>query len=81
VGYSVAISVMPKPDVADPQGATIERALPALGFEGVSGVRVGKRIELEIEAGDGDEARTRAQQMCDRLLANTVIETYEVTLL
>ena len=69
---------MPRPGVADPQGATIERALPLLGYGGVAGVRVGKRIELTVEAPDRDEARARALAMCERLLANPVIETFDV---
>lgn len=69
---------MLKEGIADPQGQTIERALPALGFDGVDGVRVGKRIELEVEAHDPTDARVRIDEMCERLLANPVIEAYEV---
>jgi phosphoribosylformylglycinamidine synthase len=71
---------MLKPGIADPQGQTIERALPALGYDGVSEVRVGKQIHLDVEAGDPDEARTQVLDMCERLLANPVIESYEVTI-
>ncbi|HEX2234769.1 MAG TPA: phosphoribosylformylglycinamidine synthase subunit PurS [Actinomycetota bacterium] len=78
--WSVRVNVMPKAGIADPQGQTIARALPALGYGGVSGVRVGKRIELEVEAADAEEARARAVDMCERLLANPVIESFEVTL-
>lgn len=77
--YSVKVSVMLKDGIADPQGQTIERALPALGFEGVHGVRVGKIITLSLDANDQDDARSRAVDMCDKLLANPVIETYEVS--
>jgi phosphoribosylformylglycinamidine synthase PurS subunit len=70
---------MLKAGIADPQGQTIERALPALGYMGVSDVRVGKRIELTVQAADEAEARGRVLEMCDRLLANSVIESYEVT--
>ena len=76
--YAVRVSVMPKPGIADPQGQTIERALPALGFGGVSRVRVGKRIDLDLEAADRDVARAVAAEMCERLLANTVLETFEI---
>ena len=76
--YKARVSVMLKPGIADPQGQTIERALPALGFEGVGGVRVGKRIELEVEASDPEGARALVLEMCERLLANPVIESYEV---
>lgn len=78
--FSVLVNVMPKAGISDPQGQTIERALPALGYTGVSGVRVGKRIVLEVEAGTEDEARARVTEMCERLLANTVIEAYEVSI-
>lgn len=73
------VNVMLKEGIADPQGQTIEKALPALGFSGVGDVRVGKRIRLAVEAADESEARERVQQMCERLLANPVIESYEVT--
>jgi phosphoribosylformylglycinamidine synthase PurS subunit len=76
--YSAEVSVMLKDGIADPQGQTIERALPALGYKGVSAVRVGKRIVLQVEASDSNEAHRRVTEMCDRLLANPVIETYEV---
>jgi phosphoribosylformylglycinamidine synthase subunit PurS len=76
--YTASVNVMLKDGISDPQGQTIERALPALGYEGVSGVRVGKRIDLEIEAPTPDEARSRVEEMCRRLLANPVIESYEV---
>ncbi|MFN2490773.1 MAG: phosphoribosylformylglycinamidine synthase subunit PurS [Actinomycetota bacterium] len=76
--FAVRVNVMPKEGIADPQGQTIESALPALGYEGVSDVRMGKRIELSLQASDEDEARSRATEICERLLANTVIESYEV---
>ena len=76
--YTASVNVMLKDGISDPQGLTIERALPALGYQGVSGVRVGKRIDLEIEAPTPDEARSRVEEMCRRLLANPVIESYEV---
>jgi phosphoribosylformylglycinamidine synthase subunit PurS len=80
MSYIVRVDVMLKAGIADPQGQTIEKALPALGYEGVKNVRVGKVIEFEIEAAGEDEARASAREMCDRLLANTVIESYEVTI-
>lgn len=79
MSFNATVSVMLKEGIADPQGQTIERALPALGFKGVEGVRVGKQIQLRVEATDRDEARTLVEQMCQRLLANPVIESYEVT--
>ncbi len=64
--------IRPKQGILDPQGQTVERALPALGFEGVSGVRVGRLIELEVE----DPGRLG--EICERLLANPLIEDYEI---
>ena len=68
------VLIRPKEGILDPQGQAVERALPALGFRGVSGVRVGRLIELEVE----DPARV--EEMCERLLANPLIEDYEVLL-
>ena len=79
--YSARVDVMLKPGISDPQGLTIERSLPALGYSGVDGVRVGKLIELDVDAATPDEARARVAEMCERLLANPVIESYEVTVL
>jgi phosphoribosylformylglycinamidine synthase subunit PurS len=81
VKYEVLVEVRLRPGIADPQGATVERALPALGFAGVSDVRVGKAIRLTVDAPDEDAAIDRAAQVAHRLLANPVIERSEVTLL
>jgi len=78
VRFSVAVEVSLRPGIADPQGATIERALPALGFEGVDGVRVGKSIRFSIDAPDEHAARLRVQELCDRFLTNPVIEDAEI---
>ncbi len=78
--FSAYVTVMPKTGIADPQGQTIEKALPALGYDGVSGVTVGKHIVLQLDAADPDEARSKVAEMCERLLANPVIESYEVTI-
>lgn len=80
MSFNATIDVMLKPGIADPQGQTIERALPALGFKGVADVKVGKRIELTIDAPDEASARTQIEEMCKRLLANPVIESFEVTI-
>ena len=80
MSYEASVSVMLKPGIADPQGQTIERALPALGYTGVDDVRVGKLIHLTLEADDADDAERRVTEMCEKLLANTVIESFEVTI-
>jgi phosphoribosylformylglycinamidine synthase len=80
MSYLARVDVMLKPGISDPQGQTIEKALPVLGYEGVSGVRVGKRIQLEVNASSADEAKKRVEEMCERLLANPVIESYEVSI-
>ena len=80
MSYLARVDVMLKPGISDPQGQTIERALPVLGYEGVTGVRVGKRIQLEVDASTPDEAKSKVEEMCERLLANPVIESYEVSI-
>ena len=72
--FEVVVEVMLRPGIADPQGATIERALPALGFEGVAHVRAGRSFSFEVDASDEDAARSKATELADRLLANPVIE-------
>lgn len=72
--WDVLVEVSPRSEIADPAGTTVERALRALGFSGVSGVRVGKAIRLEVAASDESDARAVTEQMCERLLANPVIE-------
>ena len=68
----VRVLIRPKAGILDAQGQTVERALPALGFEGVSNVHVGRLVELDAE----DPARVA--EMCERLLANPLIEDYEI---
>ena len=72
------VHVFLKPGVLDVQGKAIEGALHGLGFEGVSGVRVGKTIEFDLTDGDPAAAEAELKSMADRLLANTVIESYRV---
>jgi len=67
-----------KPGVLDPQGKAIRKALTSLGFDGVEGVRQGKLIELELAETDPARARAAVKAMCEKLLANTVIETYAI---
>ena len=76
----VRVHVTLKPGVLDPQGEAVRRALGTLGFEGVEGVRQGKVIDLDLAETDPARAEARAREMCEKLLANTVIETYAVEL-
>ena len=69
-----------KNGVLDPQGKAIENALGQLGFDGVENVRQGKMIELELADTDANQARDRLQEMCEKLLANTVLENYDIRL-
>ena len=78
--FAVLVEVSLRPGIADPQGATIERALPALGFSGVSAVRAGKAFRFVVDAQDEASARTEVDQLCRRLLTNPVIEDSAVTL-
>ncbi|HLU32535.1 MAG TPA: phosphoribosylformylglycinamidine synthase subunit PurS [Natronosporangium sp.] len=72
----VVVDVMLKPEILDPQGQAVANALPRLGVDAVSSVRVGRRIELEF---DGPPDLTKVNELADRLLANPVIEDYTVT--
>jgi phosphoribosylformylglycinamidine synthase len=78
VRFEVRVEIRLRPGIADPEGATIERALPALGFDGVDSVRVGKSIRFGLEAADETSARDQAIEMSNRLLANPVIEDSDV---
>lgn len=72
------VHVTLKNGVLDPQGKAVQHALGALGFSGVDDVRQGKFIELELSETDADAARQHVTDMCEKLLANTVIENYEI---
>jgi phosphoribosylformylglycinamidine synthase PurS subunit len=74
------VLVRPKPTILDPQGEAIGSALGHLGFE-VQDARVGKVIDLEVEASDAKSAKEQVEQMCEQLLANPLIESYEVEIL
>ena len=74
------VEVMLKPGVLDPQGEAVRHALGSLGFDGIGGVRQGKVIEIEIDETDPAAAEARLREMCEKLLANTVIETYRIDL-
>ncbi|MBK5221753.1 MAG: phosphoribosylformylglycinamidine synthase subunit PurS [Acidimicrobiia bacterium] len=76
--FDVHVEVRLRDGVADPQGATIERSLPALGFDGVTGVRVGKSMRFTLEAADEAAARSEVSDMCARFLTNPVIEDADI---
>ena len=76
----IRVVIMLKDGVLDPQGAAVQHALGVLGFPGVSDVRQGKVIDLDLDENDPAKATEMAEQMCDKLLANTVIESYRVEL-
>jgi phosphoribosylformylglycinamidine synthase PurS subunit len=77
--FDVQVEVQLKAGVSDPQGATVERALPALGFDGIVDVRVGKSIRFQIDAEDEAAARAEVDDLCKRFLTNPVIEDAVVT--
>ena len=74
------ITITLKPGVLDPQGKAIAGALHALGFGSVGNVRQGKYIEVEVEENDPTRARAEIERMCEQLLANPLVESYEITL-
>ena len=72
VGVKALVLIRPKAGILDPQGQAVERALPALGFDGVRDVRVGRLVELEVDDPE------QLPQMCEKLLSNPLIEDYEI---
>ena len=72
----VKVFVTPRKGILDPQGRAVEHALKSLGFKGVSNVQVGRFIVLDVSAATADDARDAAHRMCERLLANPLIEDY-----
>jgi len=76
-GIKATVLVRPKTGILDPQGEAVEAALEHLGFA-VADARIGKVIDLEVEAADAAEAKTQVEKMCEQLLANPLIESYEV---
>jgi phosphoribosylformylglycinamidine synthase subunit PurS len=71
------VLVRPKPGILDPQGQAVESSLLHLGFE-VGEARVGRLVDVELETDDRDQARTQLERMCDQLLTNPLIESYEI---
>ena len=79
MNFAVLVEVHLRPGVSDPQGATIERSLPALGFDDVAGVRVGKAFRFTVDAADESAAHSQVTDLCERFLTNPVIETASIT--
>ncbi len=79
--FHAVIDIQLHAGIADPQGSTIERALPTLGFDGISNVRSGKSIHLDIEAADAAAAEAQLAEVCDKFLTNPVIEGAEISVL
>jgi len=79
--YRFAVAVMPRDGILDPQGRAVETALPHLGIEGVSAIRVGRRIELSVEAADQPAARAVVERLATELLANPLIESWAIEVL
>lgn len=77
--FDVQVEVMLRAGISDPQGATIERALPALGFVGVTGVAVGKNMRFHLAADSEASAKAQVEDMCQRFLSNPVIEDSHIT--
>ena len=78
--FEARVEVSHRAGIADPAGATVERALPALGYTNVTQVHVGKLISLVVDAASADDARSQVEEMCEKLLANPVIESYEISI-
>ena len=78
--FEARIDVSHLPGILDPQGATVEKALPALGYTNVTQVSVGKSIRLVVDAENEAAAHAQVDEMCHRLLANPVIEAFDITL-
>ena len=76
--YRVAVHVVPRRGLLDPQGKAVADALHTLGFGGVASVHVGRHLVLEIDAADEREAREQTNRMCEKLLANPVTEDFEI---
>lgn len=78
--FHASVEVMLKDGILDPQGKTVEENLPSLGFTGVTAVRVGKHIALDVDAADEQTAVTQVEEMARKLLSNPVIEDFTVTI-
>jgi len=77
--YTVQVKVMPLKDLLDPQGKAVMGGLQTLGLKSISDVRIGKHIDLQVEANSQEDATAAAQEAASKLLANPVMETFEIT--
>ena len=75
----VTVTIRRRPVIADPHGSTVARALTDLGHEGVRSLRIDRTIHMEVDGDDADDVRRRVEAMCEQLLANPVLEDYDVT--
>jgi phosphoribosylformylglycinamidine synthase len=78
VKHSFTVSIARKPGLSDPEGVTTKKALSDLGFDGVAHVSFGRTITLDVDAATQDEAFSQVEAMCEKLLANPVMETYTI---
>ncbi len=79
-GMKAKVYVIPKDGILDPQGKAVERALTVLGFKQVKEVRVGRFLELVLDPAEGDTSEKTVKEMCEKLLANTIVESYRYEL-
>lgn len=78
--FQADIRIMPHKEILDPQGKTVHKNLPNIGIDGVEDVRIGKFIQLQVQAGNRDEAHAKVDEACKKLLANLITERYEFDL-
>lgn len=76
--YKAEINIMPRKELLDPQGKTVARSMKQLGLHGIQNVRIGKHISMEVKAQTEEEARKQVEEACTRLLANLIMEKYEI---
>ena len=76
--YRFAVNVTPKPGILDPQGRAVEKSLPHLGITGISAVRVGRRVEMTVQAADAAAARAIVDRLASELLSNPLMELFDV---
>ena len=78
--YLAKINIMPRPELLDPQGKTVKKAMPNIQVKGVEDVRIGKHVQIRIEADTEQKAREQIDEACSKLLANTIVEPYSFEL-